>query len=331
MMRRLGVRAAGVAGAALLATLAGCATSRSTPVRAALLAEATADDVAILETPDDDERASQPAGSLPQEKRASTDTRTDDVRWDRRPEEQELAVMRKQMTAANQPHWEDYQRRRTSVTAFMSLNTTADSDATSGLPSNFEWKGIVEEGVGAGLEIGHDVVPAFEIFAGAKYDNWRGDEKIVATSPSIVTTKTTGLDAFPFYVGGRLNFPLAIPFSDWFSTSQAGLSYGVIPFVKGQVGGVFVDGMEVSIRDQLAGGPPFEYDLIDRGFHTYAGVEVGIEYRTRSGFALKLSVGAERYFGLDLASEAENILRPGAEMNDLRQALLPRLSATVYF
>lgn len=329
--------------------VAGCASGRWHPGdRQSLISEISSDDSrrsswAILDSPreetavtgasEQDPRAGrcesepmQPGADRSQDKQ---DVEAKEPPWKRADQETEVAIIEDQMRRIEK-HREHTRPRVWGANGYIQFGFPGDRTALEGFPiEDPKWDDLIKNGWGAGLELSWEPMPIIQPFIGVQYSRNTDTSFLITDQTQYLNIETSPLQMLPFYGGLRLNFPLNESLSDWFSPSAAGLSSGVIPYLRVAGGGTYNFGNEIEITD-LATPPATKLDFIRRGFTGYVEGTVGIEYRTEKGYALRLSVGVQAYPGIRLDSEFEDAY-PGVDLKRLELAILPRISATYYF
>jgi hypothetical protein len=329
--------------------VAGCASGRWHPGdRQSLISEISSDDSlrspwAVPDSPRDapaatgasepDARAfrpesdpMQPGADRSQDKQ---DEEAKEPPWKRADQETEVAIIEDQMRQIER-HREHTRSRVWGVNGYGQFGIPGDRTALEGFPiEDPKWDDLIKNGWGAGLELSWEPMPIIQPFIGVQYSRNSDTSFVITDQTQYFNIDTSALQMLPFYGGLRLNFPLNESISDWFSPSAAGLSSGVIPYLRVAGGGTYSFGNEIEVTD-LSSSTTTKLDFINRGFTGYVEATVGIEYRTEEGYAIRLSVGVQAYPGIRLDNEFEDAY-PGVDLKRLELAILPRISATYYF
>jgi len=329
--------------------VAGCASGGWHPDdRQSLISEISSDDSrrsswAMLDSPREEATATgasaqdPPAGRSRSNSTQSGQDRGQDKQgeepkpsaWKRAEEETELAIIRDQMRQIDE-HREHTRARVWGVNGYGQIGIPSNRTALEGFPiEDPRWDDLVKNGWGAGLDLSWEPMPLIQPFIGLQYSRNTDTSFLITDQTQYLNIETSALQMLPFYGGLRLNFPLNESISDWFSSSAAGLASGVIPYLRVAGGGAYNFGNEIEITD-LSSPTTTKLDFINRGFTGYVEGEVGIEYRTKEGYAFRLSVGVQAYPGIRLDREFEDAY-PNVDLKRLEMAILPRISATYYF
>jgi hypothetical protein len=319
----------------LFALLAGCAWHGGREVNRGLVLETATEagygpTAASFPVPPQEEKKPQegPAKQEPGKTTVAPVEETE-IPWERMNEEAELAIIKDELKRPSA--WRVPRRARPyGVTAFGQVEFAANRDAlvTPGFQEP-TWNELLKQGWGAGLEVSYQPLPALQPYLGAKYESYSGGTKTYRYVGVTIAQETSRVQLLPVYAGLQLNFPLHLATDRWFDPAAAGRATGVIPFLQIGGGVAYSFGNEIEIRD-LTNSITRRLDFIRPGYTAYLEGAVGVEYRTPEGFALRLSVGIESYPNLKLEREYEQAV-PGADIERLGQAILPRISASFYF
>ncbi|GEM_PF-2853689 len=159
------------------------------------------------------------------------------------------------------------------------------------------------EGYGGAVEVSLIVSPAYSVHLGGGVLHHKGGP--------FANNDFTDLYRFPFYLGVRLNAPLALDFDKWLDFENPEYVTGLIPFVKVKLQGTWWSRVEIS----GAALPPYETsrDYFVQGLYPELGGGGGVEFRVGSiavfgevSLSYQLfSPRLSKYFANDPTSEDE--------------------------
>jgi len=327
---------------------AGCTSGGTHPGQLALVAEIMSPEDSLSLSgmslsgvqeldPAPQEEDSTPEKKAPQEKKPAKmkfeEVPQEVVKWERMSQDAEIAIIKDYIKRTEHTRDTRIVSRRLGATGYMQLFYPTERKALDGLgEDNPDWKDLLDGGIGGGLEISCELIPAFQAFAGIKYDTYE-DASVTLSSGGVPTVKYTSesLRFIPVYGGIRLNFPHCLGFKSGYDPKRAGFTSGIIPFIRVGGGAAYCFGNEQEVDLIPPQGAPSRTDFIRRGFCGYLEAGIGIEYRQENGFAVQASLGVERFSGLDLDRKYEKAF-PGVSIRrNLDHGLLPRISVSIYF
>jgi len=283
-----------------------------------------------------------PEAPSPQNKKAPgrsiEKVKQEEPKWERWPEEVEIAIIRDHLDKQSRLNKTTYEPPKVltpkifGVSGHLQLVFPGKRNALEGFGSdNPTWDQLAEDGVGGGVEFSLEAMPAVQFLVGVKFNSYKGATEVIrATGGTTIRQISESLRFVPFYACLRVNFPLNMETDRWFDTDSAGLATGVIPYLRMAAGGAYCLGNELVV-DDVTNNVTTRMDFIKRGFAGYTEFAVGVEFRNEDGYSLRIGVGLETYYGLDLEKNFLAVFPGVQKSRRFDQFALPRISASIYF
>ena len=259
-------------------------------------------------------------------------------KWERWPKDVEIAIIKDHLNKRDRLNKTQYQLQMVptpkiyGVSGHIQLIHPSKRDALEGFGSEDPtWNQLAEDGVGGGVEFSLEAMPAIQFLAGVKYNTYKDATEVIrAPGPTTIRQVSESLQILPFYAGLRINFPLYMETDRWFDPDSAGLATDVIPYLRLAAGAAYCLGNELAIVD-VTNNVRTRMDFIRRGFAGYTEIAAGVEFRNQEGYSLRISVGVETYYGLDLDKKFQANFPGVQKSRRFDQFVLPRISASIYF